>query len=136
VVLICWYWNCSPLFKISFHKLGRANPLSPIYSPSAIPWSIFHLLIYTQHDHNMNWIQHRRDIYRYSGIGLLFARNTEIPLFRICEFICHIFVFGIAVFLGSRISDVSVGCLEHVLLLYVNVYIYVIVHCCFITNQN
>ena len=122
MVLLCWYWNCSPLFKVSFHKHCTANPLSPMYSPSTIPWIIFHLLIYTQHDHNMSWILHRRDVYRYSGIGPLLARNTGIPLFRICEFISHILEFEITdLFLCSRIRDVSVGCLEHILILYENV---------------
>jgi len=46
MVLFCWYWNCSPLFKVSFHKHCRANNLSPIYKPSTIPWSVFHPLIY------------------------------------------------------------------------------------------
>ena len=107
---------------VSFHKLCTANPLSPIYSPSTIPWSISPLLIYTQHDHNMSWIQHRRDIYRYSGIWLLLARNTGIPLFRICEFISHILGFGIAVFFMFENSGCKFGmsgaCLDMKMFLY------------------
>ena len=105
--MVCIYWNCPSLFKVSFYKHCRANPISPIYKPTTIPWSIFHLLIYKQHDNNMIWIQHRWGIYQDSGIGHIITRQTGIPLFRIREIISHILRFGIAVFLCSRIQYVK-----------------------------
>ena len=135
----CGYWNCPPLFKVSFHKHCRVNPISPICKPSTIPWSIFHLLIYAQYDNSMIWIQHRWGIYQDSGIGHILARNTGITHFSIRRFIFHILGLGIAVFLCSGIQYVkfflSKGFLKHILILYENVYMYVIdVLCMYYVN--